>query len=368
MAMYEGMRSNRQATAGSNRRRSIDLRSDTVTQPSAAMRRAMAEAEVGDDVYGEDPTVAALEARAAEMLGKEAGLFVTSGTQSNLIALMSHCGRGEEFIAGENYHIHHDEAGGAAVLASIVPCPLATDADGGLSVEAVTNAIKADDPHYAISRLVCLENTVSGKVQKQETIDAIAALAHARGLSVHLDGARLMNAAVASKRSAADLVRNVDTVSLCLSKGLGTPVGSVLCGPRDFIKRAVRARKMLGGGMRQAGVLAACGLYALEHNIERLAEDHRRAGDLAKGLAGFAGLKVTHDPDHTNMLFVEPRPEDIGPLLDHLAAEGIVFGGRKPPIRLVTHLDISDEDVGAIIAAVGDFYAGAAKSQAGSGG
>ncbi|WP_282604332.1 low-specificity L-threonine aldolase [Pelagibius sp. Alg239-R121] len=367
MAMYEGMKADQAAGAGSNRRRMIDLRSDTVTRPSAGMRQAMADAEVGDDVYGEDPTVDALQAKAAELLGKEAGLFLPTGTQSNLVGLMTHCQRGEEYIVGDCYHIFHDEAAGAAVLASISPCPLITDDKGGLSVDAVQMAIKADDPHYAISRLVCLENTVSGRVQDQDTIDAIAEMAHNRGMSVHLDGARLMNAAVASNCSPAHLARNADTVSLCLSKGLGTPVGSVLCGPRDFINRAFRARKMLGGAMRQVGVLAACGLYALEHNIERLADDHRRATRMAEGLSRFPSLGVTHDPDHTNMLFVEPRDEDHAPLLEHLAGEGIVFAAQKPAIRLVTHLDISDEDVETVITAVGDYYAKAGKSLAAAG-
>ena len=238
---------------------------------------------------------------------------------------------------------------------------------GSLNPEAVAAAIKADDPHYAVSRLVCLENTCGGRVQDQANIDAIAELAHARGLSVHMDGARLMNAAVASECSPADLVRTSDSVSLCLSKGLGTPVGSVLCGPSDFITRALRMRKILGGGMRQAGVLAACGLYALEHNIARMADDHRRATRLAEGLAQFPALKVVHDPDHTNMLFVAPRAEDHDGLLSHLAGEGIVFGSQKPSIRLVTHLDITDEDLETIISAVGDYYAKANPNLAAAG-
>ncbi len=367
MAMYEGMKAAQQTARGSNRRRMIDLRSDTVTVPSAAMRQAMAEAEVGDDVYGDDPTVEALQVKAAGMLGKEAGLFLPSGTQSNLVALMTHCQRGEEYIAGDSYHIFHDEAAGAAVLGSISPIGLPTDARGGLSPEAVAGAIKADDPHYAVSRLVCLENTSGGRVQDQDNIDAIAVMAHERGLSVHMDGARLMNAAVASDCSPAHLVRNVDTVSLCLSKGLGTPVGSVLCGPRDFIKRALRARKMLGGGMRQAGVLAACGLYALDHNVARLAEDHRHAARMAEGLAQFPALKVIRDPEHTNMLFVAPREEDHTALLAHLAGEGIVFGSQKPSIRLVTHLDITDEDVETVISTVGDYFARAKQNLAAAG-
>ncbi|WP_218940310.1 low-specificity L-threonine aldolase [Denitrobaculum tricleocarpae] len=367
MAMYEGMKTAQTEGAGSNRRRMIDLRSDTVTKPSAGMRRAMAEAEVGDDVYGEDPTVEALQSKAATLLGKEAGLFLPTGTQSNLVALMTHCQRGEEYIAGAGSHIFHDEAAGAAVLGSISPVGLPLDGKGALTLEAVAGAIKADDPHYAVSRLVCLENTCGGRVQDQDNLDAIADLAHARGLSVHMDGARLMNAAVASDCPPADLVRKADTVSLCLSKGLGTPVGSVLCGPRDFIKRALRARKILGGGMRQAGVLAACGLYALEHNIARMAEDHRRATRMAEGLAQFPALKVIHDPDHTNMLFVAPREEDHDALLTHLAKEGIVFGSQKPSIRLVTHLDITDEDVETIISTVGDYYARSRQNLAAAG-
>lgn len=357
MAMYEGMKREEPETPGGNRRRIIDLRSDTVTRPSDAMRQVMAEAEVGDDVYDEDPTVHRLQAKAAEMLGKEAGLFLPSGTQSNLAALMAHCQRGEEFIVGRVNHIFQNEAAGAAVLASLSPCPVPTDAGGAMSLDDVAAAIKPDDPHYAVSRLVCLENTVSGQVQDQENIEAIADFAHENGLSVHLDGARLMNAAVASNSKPVELVRKIDTVSLCLSKGLGAPVGSVLCGPRDFIARALRARKILGGAMRQAGVLAACGLYALEHNVERLAEDHARAKRLAEGLAGFPGLKVRHEPGQTNMLFVSPREEEQEGLIAHLAGEGIVFANQRPAIRLVTHLDIGDEDVERIIAAVGDYFA-----------
>lgn len=329
-----------------------DFRSDTVTRPSSAMRQAMADAEVGDDVYGDDPTVSALEEKAANLLGKEAGLFVASGTQSNLAALLAHCGRGEEYIGGVGYHIAKYEAGGAAVLGGISPRHLMPQANGALDPEQVQDAINPDDSHFAISRLVCVENTFNGKVVNQGQIEEVAAIAHEHDLSVHLDGARLMNAVVASNRSAAELVECVDTVSLCLSKGLGAPVGSVLCGSVDFIKKARRARKMLGGGLRQSGVLAACGLYALEHNTHRLADDHVRAKALAKRLADVDGLEIDPLTVETNMVWLNVPAERSVPLSAHMRERGLVIAepsGRDRTMRIVCHLDIDDDHIDRLV-------------------
>jgi len=336
--------------------RIVDLRSDTVTRPGEAMRRAMAEAEVGDDVYGEDRTVNMLEEKVAALLGKEAGLFVASGTQSNLLALLAHCQRGEEYIAGETYHSYAEEGGGASVLGGIAVHPVPVDGRGAITADQVKSRIKPDDFHYPVTRLVCLENTVSGHVQSMENQQAIADVARRHGLSVHLDGARLMNAAVALSQPPAAVAACADSVSLCLSKGLGAPVGSVLSGPRDFIARARRSRKMLGGGMRQAGILAAAGLYALDHHIDRLAEDHANAKRLAEGLAACKGLEV--DTPETNMVFIAPRAGDLEPLRAQLAERGIIIAAQRPKTRLVTHLDITPEDVDRTIEAVGAFYRG----------
>ncbi len=280
----------------------IDLSSDTVTRPSAAMREAMARAEVGDDVFGDDPTVKALEERAAAMFGMEAGLYFPSGTQSNLAALMAHCGRGEEVIVGQDAHTYRYEGGGAAVLGSIQPQPLANLPDGTLDLAMVEAAIKPDDPHFAITRLLALENTIGGKVIGRDYLAKAVTLAWKRGLSTHLDGARIFNAAVKLGMPVNLLCAGFDTVSVCLSKGLGAPVGTVLVGHKGLLDKARRIRKMLGGGMRQAGILAAAGLYALEHNVGRLAEDHANAERLAKGLAA-AGFEV--EPVQTNMVFAK---------------------------------------------------------------
>lgn len=324
----------------------IDLRSDTVTRPTAAMREAMASAVVGDDVYGDDPTVAALEEKTAKLLGKEAGLFVSSGTQSNLIALLSHCGRGEEYISGSSYHLIHYEAGGASVLGGISPCQLPVGERGNLTVEGVKEAIKPDDIHHPISRLVSLENTVYGLVQDQANLDDIADLAHDNGLKAHLDGARLMNAVIKSNATPHELVERMDTVSLCLSKGLGAPVGSVLVGPEDFIHRARRNRKLLGGGTRQAGFLAAAGIYALDHHINRLAEDHQRAHDLGEILSSFVELNVHTDRLETNMIFFSPeKPDEFHAFM---YKHGILFSGPAKTMRLVTHLDIDDNALSRI--------------------
>ena len=320
----------------------IDLRSDTVTKPTAAMRAAMMAAELGDDVFGDDPTVNALQARIAAMLGKEAALFVPTGTQSNLCALMAHCGRGDEYIVGQMAHTYRWEGGGAAVLGSIQPQPLPNQPDGTLRLEDIEAAIKPDDAHFAKSRLLTLENTWGGNVLPLDYIDAATALARRRGLATHLDGARLFNAAIASGTPAARIARDFDSVSVCFSKGLGTPAGSVLVGSRELIGRAHRIRKMLGGGMRQAGVLAAAALHALEHHIDRLAEDHAHARLLAEGLQGLAGVSV--QPPQSNILFVDLAPERATGVVERLKAQGLLCTGLYR-LRLVTHLDVNTEDI-----------------------
>ena len=333
--------------------KSIDYRSDTVTQPTAEMRECMAHASVGDDVYGEDPSVNQLEQTTAQLLGKQAGLFVSSGTQGNLLAMLCHCQRGDEYISGDIYHVYIDEAGGAAVLGGIAATALATGEALELPLDSLRQAIKSDDIHHPVSRLLCLENTVHGRVQSQAHLQALCSLAHESGLLTHLDGARLMNAAIAQEISAAEITAPFDSVSLCLSKGLGTPVGSVLCGSNEFIHKARRNRKLLGGGTRQAGVLAACGLYALENHVERLSEDHSNAEQLANGLAS---LQVMPVEQHTNMVFIKPAAEQISALCDHLRKRGIIITSDSPTIRMVTHLDISSDDVALTIEAFKDYF------------
>ena len=330
----------------------IDLRSDTVTRPSTAMRRAMAEAQVGDDVFGDDPTVNRLQEVAAERFGMEDGLFFPSGTQSNLAALMAHCERGEEVIVGQEAHTYRYEAGGAAVLGSIQPQPLQNLPDGSLDLAMVEAAIKPDDSHFAITRLVALENTIGGRVLSRAYLADAIALARRRKLSTHLDGARVFNAAVKLGMAPRDLCAGFDSVSVCLSKGLGTPAGTVLVGRRDLIARARRARKMLGGTMRQVGVLAAAGLYALEHNVDRLAEDHANAALLARGLAD-AGLKV--DPVQTNMVFATIPADAVGPLSRHLETQG-VKALVSPRLRLVTHLDVDRAKIGRAVEVFASFF------------
>jgi len=332
----------------------IDLRSDTVTRPSAGMRSAMAAAEVGDDVYGDDPTVNRLQSRAAELFGHEAALFAPSGTQTNLIALLTHCQRGDEYIAGQEAHTYKYEAGGGAVLGSIQPQPLAHQADGSLALADIERAIKPNDFHYARTRLLALENTHGGRVLQSAYTEAATALAHRHGLATHLDGARICNAAVKLGITPKQAVRGFDSVSVCLSKGLGAPVGSVLCASQTFIKQALRWRKMLGGGMRQAGILAAAGLYALEHNVERLAEDHENAARLAQGLADIAELKVSM-PD-TNIVYVDMPAEVCAPLGDALKRKGIL-ARIAPHTRIVLHLDVSRADVERTIAAFKEYFA-----------
>lgn len=333
----------------------IDLRSDTVTKPTEAMRKVMAEAEVGDDVWGDDPTVNRLEALAAEITGMEAGLFVSSGTQSNLVGIIAHCQRGEEYIVGQNAHTYKYEGGGAAVLGSIQPQPIELERDGTMPLEKIQAAIKPDDFHFAITRLLCLENTIGGKVLPMDYIKDATSLAKENKLNNHLDGARLFNAAVKLDCDANAITGFFDSVSICLSKGLGAPVGSVLCGSTDFIKSARRWRKMLGGGMRQAGIIAAGGIYALENNVDRLAQDHENALTLGKGLVDVDELEVDMDSLQTNMVFVRPRDGQYQALADYLAAKDILVEADKV-IRLVTHMQVSQDDVQTIVDAVKSFY------------
>ncbi|KFZ39274.1 threonine aldolase [Shewanella mangrovi] len=333
----------------------IDLRSDTVTQPTAAMRKAMANAEVGDDVYGDDPTVNRLQQRAAEMLGFEDALFTSSGTQANLLALMSHCERGDEYICGQLAHNYKYEAGGAAILGSIQPQPIANNADGSLPLTEVIAAIKPDDIHFARTKLLSLENTIGGKVLPQAYLAEAQQLAFYHGLKIHLDGARIANAAVAQGIRIADIAQHFDSVSVCLSKGLCAPVGSLLLGSEHFISRARRWRKMLGGGMRQAGILAAAAEIALTQQVERLADDHANAAALAAGLTEIdeiaAGVEV-----HTNMVFATVAEELVPLLVETLAEQGILISAAKR-LRLVTHKDISAADITRVVAACKDFFA-----------
>lgn len=334
--------------------KTIDLRSDTVTRPTDGMRAVMAAAEVGDDVYGEDPTVNRLEATLAERLGKEAAVFVATGTQSNLIGLMSHCERGDEYIVGQQAHTYKYEGGGAAVLGSIQPQPIDNEPDGSLDLARVEAAIKPDDAHFARTRLIALENTIGGKVLPRGYLAEAAALARRRGLGLHLDGARLFNAVVAQGVDVRAITDPFDTVSVCLSKGLGAPVGSVLVGPKALIDKARRWRKVLGGGMRQAGVMAAAGLYALDHHVARLAEDHDNARVLAQRLSGVPGVRVDPALVQTNMVFMHVAPEIAPALKAWLEGRGMMLS-LGPVIRLVTHLDVSRDDVIAFSDAVAEF-------------
>lgn len=330
----------------------VDLRSDTVTKPTPAMLAAIAAAQVGDDVFGDDPTVNALQERVAALLGKEAALFMPSGTQSNLCALLAHCGRGDEYIVGQLAHTYRYEGGGAAVLGSIQPQPLTNQPDGTIRLEDIAAAIKPDDPHFARTRLLALENTWSGNVLSTQYTNAACELAHARGLATHLDGARLFNAAVASGRSVADLARPFDSVSLCFSKGLGAPIGSMLVGSRELIVRAHRVRKMVGGGLRQVGLLAAAADHALTHHVDRLADDHALAKRLAEGLAALPGVTVT--PPQTNIVFAQISDGRTPALLEHLKSRGVLATGLIG-LRFVTHLDVDTPGVDHAIAAAREF-------------
>ncbi len=332
----------------------IDLRSDTVTRPTPEMKAAMMAAAVGDDVYGEDPTINLLEEKTAKLTGKEAGLYCSSGTQSNLLALLTHCGRGDEYIVGQTAHTYRYEAGGAAVLGSIQPQPLDFEPDGSLDLDKVARFIKPDDFHFARTKLFCLENTTGGKVLSMEYLKAAHALAASHDLGFHLDGARVFNAAVNLGMDVREVVRHFDTVSCCLSKGLGAPVGSVLCGPKTFIDQARRWRKMLGGGMRQAGILAAACIYALDNNVDRLAEDHVNALRLAEGLADIKEINVNPNTVQTNMLFAEIGSK-IDSLADHMETKGIIID-RAEHLRLVTHLDVDADGIEKTIQGFHSFY------------
>jgi threonine aldolase len=322
--------------------KSIDLRSDTVTQPTPAMWDAMRAAPLGDDVFGDDPTVNALQARMAADLGFEAALFMPTGTQSNLCALMSHCDRGDEYIVGQMAHTYRWEGGGAAVMGSIQPQPIANQGDGTLLLSDIEAAIKPDDAHFARTRLLALENTWGGQVLPIAYVEAATSLAQRKGLARHLDGARLFNAAVASGVRAREITKHFDSVSVCFSKGLGTPAGSALCGSREFIARAHRWRKMAGGGMRQAGVLAAAALYALDHHVARLAEDHANARHLAEGLQGLPGVSVA--TPQSNIVFVDLAPDKPNDIVARLRSQGVLATGLYK-LRLVTHLGVSADDV-----------------------
>lgn len=333
----------------------IDLRSDTVTKPALAMRTAMANADVGDDVFGEDPTVNRLESLAAEMLGMEAAIFATSGTQTNLLALLTHCERGDEYIVGQQAHTYKFEGGGAAVLGSIQPQPLDFEEDGTLGLSKVAQLIKPDDFHFARTRLLCLENTQAGKALPMEYLRDAAAFGCDHKIQLHLDGARVFNAAIELNASVEAIARNFDSISICLSKGLGAPIGSLLCGSTDQIQRARRWRKMLGGGMRQAGIVAAAGIYALEHNVQHLAVDHAKAALLAHGLTEVQELKVNPAGAQTNMVFIQCGKVGEEQLPSFLKQRGILIP-RGKTIRLVTHLDVSEEDIQIVIGLFKEFF------------
>jgi len=333
----------------------IDLRSDTVTRPTAAMREAMMTAEVGDDVYGDDPTVNTLQEYAANLLGFEAALFTCSGTQANFVALMAHCERGDEYIVGQQAHTYRYEGGGGAVLGSIQPQPIEFAADGTLDLELVAAKIKPDDIHFARTRLLCLENTQNGRSLPLDYLRRARDFSRGKGLGLHLDGARVFNAAVALKVHVSEITHHFDSVSVCLSKGLGAPIGSVLCGSAEFIARARRWRKVAGGGMRQAGMLAAAGLYALHHHVERLTEDHDNARLLAGKLRELPQITVRYEENQTNMVFVTIPPEDVAPLTEMLREKGILINPGTE-LRLVTHLDVSTEDVEQTAALFRDYF------------
>ena len=342
----------------------VDLRSDTVTRPTPGMRAAMMNAPLGDDVFGDDPSVNALQEKIAHMLGFEAALFMPTGTQSNLCGILAHCQRGDEYIVGHNAHTYLWEAGGAAVLGSVQPQPIAHQPDGTLALKDIEAVIKIDDPHFARSRLLALENTLGGKRMPMAYLQQATDLARARGLATHLDGARLFNAAVAQaeaeKTDPRDEARRIaqcfDSVSVCFSKGLGAPVGSALCGSKDLIYRARRLRKMAGGGMRQAGVLASAASYALDHHIDRLADDHALMRELYASLKDIPGLSI--EVPQTNILFIDLKDEvrdRAQALVDHLKSRGVMVIGLYR-LRMVTHLDVDAEGVRKAVAAVREFF------------
>lgn len=339
----------------------VDLRSDTVTQPTLAMREAMMAAQLGDDVFGDDPSVNALQERIAAITGKEAALFMPSGTQSNLCGILAHCQRGDEYIVGQNAHTYRYEGGGAAVFGSVQPQPLSQDAEGRMALDDIAAAIKPDDPHFARTRLLCLENTWNGHVMPDHYLREATRLAREHGLSTHLDGARVFNAAVSSAQAGQGALARVreiadhfDSLSVCFSKGLGAPVGSALCGSHELMERARRVRKMAGGGLRQAGLLAGAALYALEHHVDRLADDHALAQRLARGLEGMDGLRVRSA--QTNIVFVDVAGGHGPALLDHLKAHGVLATGLIG-LRFVTHLNVDVAGIEHALACVRQFFA-----------
>ena len=341
--------------------KTVDLRSDTVTQPTEAMRAAMMAAPLGDDVFGDDPTVNALQERIAALTGKDAALFMPSGTQSNLCGILAHCGRGDEYIVGQLAHTYRYEGGGAAVFGSVQPQPLLQDAQGRMALADIAAAIKPDDPHFARTRLLCLENTWNGHVMPDHYLRDATALARERGLNTHLDGARVFNAAVASAAEGQgvlarlrEIADHFDSLSVCFSKGLGAPVGSALCGSQELINRARRIRKMAGGGLRQAGLLAACALHALDHHVDRLADDHANARRLAEGLSGMEGLTVKSA--ETNIVFVDVADGRGPALLDFLKANRVLATGLIG-LRFVTHLDVDAAGIAHAVATVRRFFA-----------
>ncbi|MEG0231855.1 low-specificity L-threonine aldolase [Obesumbacterium proteus] len=325
----------------------IDLRSDTVTRPSDAMRLAMSRAEVGDDVYGDDPSVNLLEQEAAELSGKEAALFLPTGTQANLVALLTHCQRGEEYIVGQKAHNYLFEAGGAAVLGSIQPQPIDAAADGTLPLDVVASVIKPDDVHFARTKLLCIENTHNGKVLPLDYLQQAWVFTREKGLALHVDGARIMNAAVALNVPLSTLTQYCDTLTICLSKGLGAPIGSLLCGSAEYIKQARRWRKMVGGGMRQAGILAEAARYALLNNVERLREDHDNAQWLANALSAI-GVEVMAPGAQTNMLFLKVPAHEAAQLGGWMKERGVLMSAG-PVTRIVTHLDVSRSDLEKLV-------------------
>jgi len=343
----------------------IDLRSDTVTQPTPAMRAAMASATVGDDVFGDDPTVLRLQEMAAAMTGQQAALFVASGTMANLVAVLTHCSRGAEAILGNKSHMFLNEVGGLAAVAGVQACTVPNQADGSLSLDDIADNIRDEDVHHPRTRLVCLENTQNvcgGLPLSPGYVRQVAALAHGRGLKLHIDGARLFNAAVAQGVSAAELAGPADTVMFCLSKGLSAPIGSLLCGPSNFIDEARRNRKMVGGGMRQVGVVAAAGIVALETMIERLEDDHANARLLAQGLAEIPNMEVETPTPATNMVYLRLRSgAPYGPLelARRARPHGLVLDlDPSPRMRLVTHYWVSTADVRKAVSVMRELLAG----------
>jgi len=326
----------------------IDLRSDTVTRPSEAMRQAMASAEVGDDVYGDDPTVNALQYLAAKLCGKEAALFLPTGTQANLVALLTHCQRGEEYIVGQKAHNYMYEAGGAAVLGSIQPQPLDMAADGSIPLDKVAAAIKPDDIHFARTRLLSLENTHSGKVLPLDYLQKAYAFTREKGLALHIDGARIMNAAVALNVELSEITQYCDTLTICLSKGLGAPIGSLLVGSKEYIHRANRWRKMTGGGMRQSGILAAAAIYALENNVARLKDDHDNAQWLAEQLSNI-GVEIAEPGPQTNVLYIKQSAELAEKMGPWMRERGVIISAG-PLTRVLTHINISRDDLQKVVA------------------